>query len=69
MRCAICLEEMDHPMTSVFSCPRKKEKWHTRDYRNLKRKLDELEYSSFGATPEGQAERAKLEILVLEMKA
>ena len=56
-------------MTSVFSCPRKKEKWHTRDYRNLKRKLDELEYSSFGATPEGQAERAKLEILVLEMKA
>lgn len=36
MRCSICLEEMDHPANRTFSCPRKNQPWHTREYRKVR---------------------------------
>jgi hypothetical protein len=51
---------MDHPETGVFSCPYKSKSWHTKEYGKLVRELDQLSYSSFGITPEGQARKAEV---------
>src|SRR5207237_10277338 len=70
MRCSICLEEMDHPATSTFSCPRKNETWHTREYRQAMKHLDELGYQLRGKPTdrdslEAQAQKAIEHLLEL----
>jgi hypothetical protein len=68
MRCAICLEEMDHPGIGVFSCPDKSKPWHTREYRRLKLELDKLEWHS-PLIPSDEARKHEIEAQIARLKA